>query len=86
MLPKVASVIFVDEAFFQAQMEIAELDLAWVVIKGESAWFPETVGFATNEEVVEMVIGPTEGNLKGGVQICNGADPSAPGGDAKSAG
>jgi hypothetical protein len=52
MLPPIGQVIFVDPAFFAAEMEISKLDLIRTVTKPHSSGFPHPIRFVSNEDLV----------------------------------
>lgn len=73
MLPPVGQIIFVDPRFFAAEVEVTESYLMWVVVEAYSPWFPYPIGFASNEELMQVLIGPAECDLKCVVELGNGA-------------
>jgi hypothetical protein len=56
MLPAICRIIFVDPAFFAAEMEITELHLIRIVAIAHSSRLPYPVRFASNEELVQVLI------------------------------
>ncbi len=54
----------VDSAYFRAKVEVEELHLMGIVAEADSAGLPYPIRFALNEELIQMLIRPAEGNLK----------------------
>ncbi len=73
MLPAISEVIFVNPAFFAAEVEDTESHLMRIVAEAYSAGLPYPIRLAPNEELVQMFIGPAEGNLECVTELSNGA-------------
>ncbi len=73
MLPAIGQVIFVYPAFFATEVEVRELHLMRIVTEAYSPGLPDPVRLASNEELVQMLIGPAKRNLKRVMELGNGA-------------
>ncbi len=54
-------------------MKVTQLHLMGIVIEAYPSRFPYSVGFAPNEELMKVLIGPAEGYLKRVVELGNRA-------------
>jgi hypothetical protein len=67
--PAVAEVVLVEEPFADAQTEIGKVDLMWIVPEPETARVGDAVFTAVDDEAVQVLVAPAEGELEGGVQV-----------------
>src|SRR5712692_6907635 len=75
--PAVEDVVLVEEPFADAQAEIGKLDLIRVVPEPETARVGNAVLTAVDDEAVQVLVAPAEGELEGGVEVgdrAGGAD------------
>src|SRR5438034_10601880 len=62
MLPPIGQIILVHPPFFAPEMEVTESHLMGIVAEADSARFPYPIRLASNEELIQMLICPAEGN------------------------
>ncbi len=73
MLPAIGQVLLIHPSFFAAEVEVAEPHLMRIVAETYAAGLPHPIRFASNEELVQMLICPAQRNLKRVMKLGNGA-------------
>ena len=73
MLPPIGQVVLVDPPFFAAEVEVTQSYLMGIVAEASASRFPDPVRLASNEELMQMLIGPVKSNLKDLMKLGNGA-------------
>src|SRR5579872_5291487 len=72
VLPAISQVIFINPAFFAAEMEVTESHLMRIVAEAYAAGLPDPIRLAPNEKLVQMFISPAKGNLERVMELGNG--------------
>jgi hypothetical protein len=69
VLPEGVKIIFIQEAFFDPEMQGIEPDLLWVIAKPETTISGHAICLAMNEETVQMGVIPAHHDLEGVMEI-----------------
>src|SRR6266508_3803689 len=69
MSPEIAEVILVGKTLVRAEVKIGETHLPGIIREGDPADVGDTVGFAVDDEAVEVGVGPAKGELDDVVEI-----------------
>jgi hypothetical protein len=72
VLPAITEVVLVQEALSDAQSEINQLHSVRIVAKADAAKVADAVLTTVNDESIEMLVSPTQGQLQCGVQSGDG--------------
>jgi hypothetical protein len=72
MLPEIAEVVLVAEAAVDAQAQVTEAHLPWIVGKADAARLGDAVVLAVDHKAVQVGVGPVEGNLEDVVEVGDG--------------
>src|SRR5512135_1663117 len=73
VLPAIGQVILIHPSFFAAKVEVAEPHLMRIVAETYAGRLPYPIRFASNEELVQMLICPAKSDLKRVMELGNGA-------------
>src|SRR5258708_22401530 len=71
VLPEVVEVVLIAELLARAETAIRQTQVGRVVGKGDPTEVGGAITLAVNHKAVEVGIGPGEGGLDDGVEICN---------------
>ncbi len=71
--PAVEEVVLVEESFADAQAEVGKLHFMRVVAEPETARVGNAVFPTVDDEAVQVLVAPTQGDLEGGVEVGDAA-------------
>jgi hypothetical protein len=69
VVPAIEEVVLVQESFADAQAEVGKLDLIGVVTEPETARVGDAVLAPVDDEAVQVLVAPTQGELEGAVEV-----------------
>jgi len=73
VLPAVGEVVFIEEAFTDAQAKVGQAHPSRIVAEADPAVTADPVLTAVEDKAVQVLIAPAQYSLKGGVEIGDGA-------------
>jgi hypothetical protein len=73
MLPAIGEVVLAQEALPNAEPQVSQPYLMWIVAKAEAAEVADAVLATVNHEAVEVLVAPVQSDLQRGMQVGSGA-------------